>query len=555
MRLFCLILLGLLFGIHTRLVSGAVSETPIVLGEILHGQGRITFPGSSKASSEIQKQIFQNSLVELGEQAFAHFNFSPEIYIKSRKSTVFRVRKIESLKILSFELFKGSLFVNLPKSSSSGWTVEVNTPQGILLLREGDSLLRFRPRDQSLHIYCSEGLALFQYHGLEYSLGAGEKLAVKGEKVAFKAEIQGSENRYLFSWYRQGDEWPLSNYLASFRGLDQKQRAVLRDFRLNGLSDEDWESYQTFSAADLVLGRLRLEGRIENKLEHQILQVSLNNGRDYFDLPTGDHFVLKLIPKEQIYEVFFRLRDLDRTYDLVQDELIFFYQKRGNRELILQWIDSLRQSYFRKNARELSNLLRGSTSFSATVVEDLQQDFALKTSQKLDLTLARYRESRKKIIADFRWFVVYTQMDTDEPVRRSGRWQVVFSRHPVEGFQAEHFSGDFPFLPTLAQNRLDRYGPRISGTSLVRKDAFVPTVIRFQAEDDLSAIDRLEYFVDQVGRNGAGISIMPDDGKLDELLERGSITLTPGIKALRIFVHGRDIQGNWGRFLSVTLGI
>jgi len=554
MRFFCLCLLGL-FLLNEGLRASSPLNSSKVLGEILDAQGRVHLPATKGQTSETSKQVFQNSLVELGDQAFAHFQFRPEVYTKSRKSTVFRVRKIESLKVLTFELFKGSLFLNLPESSSSGWTVEVNTPQGELLLREGDSLLRYEPSDRSLHIYCSEGLALFQYNGLEYSLGAGEKLAVKGEKVAFKEEILGSENRYLFSWYRQGDEWPISHYLSSFRGLGQKQRAVLKDLKINGLSGEEFESYQTFSAADLVLGRLRIEGKVENKMAHQILQVSLNNAKDYFDVSAGDSFVLKLIPKEQIYEMFFRLRDLDRYHDLVQDEIVFFYQKRGNREIILQWMDSLKQTFFRKKARELAKLLRGSTSFSSSVVEDLLQEFSLRTSQKLDLSLYRYRESRKKIIADFRWFTVYTRMDVSEPIRKSGRWQVVFSRHPMEGFRAEHFSGEFPFLQSMGRRRLDRYGPRVSGTSLVKKGALIPTVIRFQAEDDLSAIEALEYFLDHVGRSGSGISINPDDGRFDELLERGSITLAPGSPAQRVFVHARDNQGNWGEFLSVTLGI
>ena len=99
------------------------------------------------------------------------------------------------------------------------------------------------------------------------------------------------------------------------------------------LNREEFVNHQTFSPSDLILGRLRIEGVLSNKLPHQILQISLNNGREYYDIDSDGKFVLKVKPQRSLSNPAETSGFTEVLYDVIHDGINFYYQKKGNQQI------------------------------------------------------------------------------------------------------------------------------------------------------------------------------------------------------------------------------
>lgn len=549
-----LALLGLLF-----LLPSLGFTTPLAsinrVGEVLSAAGTLKIQGKNAVRGS-DKTLFQGALVETSHDGFMHLHLEPGIQLKSRAMTTLELGMIRDLRIFQVKLLRGTAFIMADGNGRTRfWTTEVITPIGTVSVRTGQGLVIFDSLKARLQIFCTQGSLHFTYNSLEYVLNPGETISVRDEKVASKSEVSGSQNRFLYSWYQQGQPWVLPPYFQSLRDLHKSTPPTLKNFSLNGLRSTEWESYQSFSPADLILGQIRMEGTIENFLPHQVVQVSLNGGKDFFDLRYENGFVLKLDPEDRIYEVVFRLRDLEKYYDVVHEELIFFFQSRGNRELVLQWADQLMRHFNQKNTFEISRLLEECRSLPISLLEELDQEFSTRNFQKLDMVLYRYRESRGYLSADFRWHTILGDTFRREPVKEGGRFQIVFERKRGPGVYPYSITGDLPFLNSMQEQRLDRAGPGISGPLSVPTPAQSPTTINLRIRDQLSSIKEVEYFIDRVGRSGTGRVLRALDGEFDERNERTQLILAPFFRAERIYVHARDARGNWGPYYSVTIGL
>ncbi|MBT3783915.1 hypothetical protein HOF92_02990, partial [bacterium] len=498
---FGLALLSLTFFLTTNYFTLPITSESRI-GRVLSAQGTLRIQGA-KTDSGMDRTILQGSLVETSYDGSMHLHLEPGMQVKARDSTSLELRTIRELRVFQVKLLRGSAFLRVDgQGRSKAWVTEVITPFGSIEIRKGHGLVIYDSAAARLQVFCTDGSLHFLYNSLEYVLNPGESISVRDEKVASKEFIGGTQNRFLYSWYSQGQPWNPSPYFKSLKDLHKSSPPTLKNLSLNGLKSSEWESYQSFSPADLILGQIRMEGYIENFLPHQVLQVSLNGGKEFFDLAYKGGFVLKLDPEDQIYEVIFRLRDLEKFYDVVHDEIIFFFQSRGNRELVLQWTDHLISSFNSKNAVELASSLRETSTFSVSVLEDLMQEFSNRNFQKLDMILYRYRENRNFLVADFSWGSIIADSLSPEPVRRKGRFQVVFERKEGPGVYPYSMRGDLPFLHTLQKRRLDRDGPRITGPLFVSLPNKTPATIDLRVSDQLSNVSAMEYFIDRTGRDG-----------------------------------------------------
>ena len=73
-----------------------------------------------------------------------------------------------------------------------------------------------------------------------------------------------------------------------------------------------------------------------------------------------------------------------------------------------------------------------------------------------------------------------------------------------------------------------------------------------------SNVAAAEYFIDTVGANGSGSAMAASDGAFDSQAE--AVTATVNVSALpagdhTLYVHGRDVPGNWGTTGSVVITI
>ena len=527
------------------------------MGELLSASGKISVTGDRNLKEKTDRIIFQSSSIHVAKDSFAHFYFRTGMYLKSRGDTRFSVRKLKAMSIISLQLTDGEILISSPRSkndSSIGqWQTEVVTPLGIITVSYGDTLVSFDSARQLLRVYSTNGKSLFQLDSLQISLTPGEKVVVEDYKVKPKSEIVGSENRMLFSWYRQGGLWRIPPYLNQFSQIGEDKPVLLERYLINGLDRNEFVNYQTFSPSDLVLGRLRIEGYLDNKLPHHVLQISLNNGRDYYDVESGNDFVLKVKPKEGYYQLRFRLRDLERYYEVVHDEISFYYQRKGNQQIIAEWIEQVQNLYQSKDALRLARLFENCETFPISLRENLSQDFFRVTFQRLYLSLVKYREYDNKIVANMKFKTIRTIASNNEPVLVEGRFELIFSKNESLGIHAKHISGKLPFLNNLSNNRQDRNGPRILGPSVLQIQQFGNTTLSLQIEDDLSMVKGIEYFVDNIRRDGSGNSVVALDGSFDERIEEGQIILNNNFKGIRLFVHALDQSGNWGDFFSVSI--
>ena len=237
------------------------------MGELLSATGKISVTGDRNLKEKTDRIIFQSSSIHVAKDSFAHFYFRTGMYLKSRGDTRFSVRKLKAMSIISLQLTDGEILISSPRSkndSSIGqWQTEVVTPLGMITVSYGDTLVSFDSARQLLRVYSTNGKSLFQLDSLQISLTPGEKVVVEDYKVKPKSEIVGSENRMLFSWYRQGGLWRIPPYLNQFSQIGEDKPVLLERYLINGLDRNEFVNYQTFSPSDLVLGRLRIEGYLE----------------------------------------------------------------------------------------------------------------------------------------------------------------------------------------------------------------------------------------------------------------------------------------------------
>ena len=527
------------------------------MGELLSATGKISITGDKNVEEKTDRVVFQSSQINVAKDSFAHFYFRTGMYVKSRGETRFSVRKLKAMSIISLQLSHGEILVSSPrggKDSSIGeWQTEIATPLGIITVNYGDALVSLNSEEQFLRVYSTAGKAIFQLDSLQMSLTPGEKIVVKDYKVKPKTAIVGSENRMLYSWYRQGGLWRIPSYLNQFSKIGENRPVALKTFHINGLNREEFINHQTFSPSDLILGRLRIEGVLSNKLPHQILQISLNNGREYYDIDSDDKFVFKVKPQEGHYQIRLRLRDLQRYYDVVHDDINFYYQRKGNQQIISEWIKQVQNLYLSKNAFELATVFENCKMLPRSLREDLTQEFFKATFQRLHLSMVRYREYEDKIVVNFKFKTVRTLLTNNEPVINQGRFEVVFLKDSDKGVYAKQMSGKLPFLNNLESNRQDGNGPRVLGSSVLQIQQFGTTALSLQVQDDLSKLRRIEYFVDKIGRDGTGHSLAPLDGAYDERIEETQILLNNNFNGIRLFVHAQDDSGNWGDFFSISI--
>ena len=177
------------------------------MGELLSATGKISITGDKNVEEKTDRVVFQSSQIHVAKDSFAHFYFRTGMYVKSRGETRFSVRKLKAMSIISLQLSHGEILVSSPlggKDSSSGeWQTEIVAPLGIITVNYGDALVSFNSEEQFLRVYSTAGKAIFQLDSLQMSLTPGEKIVVKDYKVKPKTAIVGSENRMLYSWYRQ----------------------------------------------------------------------------------------------------------------------------------------------------------------------------------------------------------------------------------------------------------------------------------------------------------------------------------------------------------------
>jgi len=549
---FSLIKLGLLFFSISFLAAQSSRDLALssnALGEILDASGALKVEHSTTFENQETRLIFHESKVTLDDKALAHVFFRPGSYLKSRENTQFEIRKVRGAPMMVSNLISGTMFFH---QRDKFWEWENRTALGIVRAKGADYLIQLLPEEQLLTVYCTRGRILFEFDALEFSLSAGEKIQVQRDRVKPKEEITGREIRFLYSWYRDSGTWTIPPLISQWKDLSTPKNPTISDLRINGLTMEEFENFQTFSAGDLVLGRVRLEGKIQNKLPHQILQLSLDGGENFFDVGRDDDFLYKEVPVEKEYEVIFRLRDLDRFYDVVHSPIEFQYRRMGNLDLAHFWRREVERFYMMKDASSLYELLKGSRTFSTGFQEDLRQEFMMTNSQKLNMEIFRLREYNSQLIADFKWIRVLHLTSSQEAVRQEGRVQVIFSIDPRRGVLPRHFSGDLPFLHGYS-SRVDRRGPMVQGNSFANKNVNAPSLIPLVVEDDLSEIAYVEFFVDRVGRKGTGQRILSLDGQEDERRENYQIVLPSNSRAQRLFIHAKDRQGNWGFPFSVTL--
>lgn len=110
---------------------------------------------------------------------------------------------------------------------------------------------------------------------------------------------------------------------------------------------------------------------------------------------------------------------------------------------------------------------------------------------------------------------------------------------------------------------VDADGPIASGITVAPDPVISGGSVKLEATASDAAtgnapIAAVEFFFDSIGDSGTGIAASANDGSFDSPIEtvRGAAiaALSPG-RTHTIFIHARDVYGNWGPFASVTFGV
>jgi hypothetical protein len=529
-----------------------------VLGQVLFSRGGVTVQGAGNDVTGLDSGVYPGSIIETGEEAFAVGSLETGALFKMTASSVARFQPVISDGILTIQLFRGSMLLNLPSRIKGDerllWEYEVLSPWGTVSARYGDYYIEYVESTQELEIVCLDEDGVFSLNGLEYSLTSGEKIHVAHGKVFPKAVLGGSEIREHFSLYRDGIAWPvptLFRELSSYEALDA--RSFITQIKINGLSLKERQGDVLITPADLVLGRIRIEGKVESKLPHHILQMSYDGGKKYYDLGVDNHFVHRILPEEGDYELKFRLRDLQRYYSVKAPEVHFAYSTLGVRDLALQWRSDLEQAFRRQDVRLLTSMLEGISSLGNRVSEEIFQELSNVNWQNLHLVLTRFTEERSKAMAEFKWTSTRTWADSVEPVKSQGYWRIYFRvERTADKLTAIQMGGDSPILSNLKRNQADRHGPVVFGPSIVRVTPGTQISVDLRIEDRMSPISAVECRLDSTFR-GRMNSVIPLDGSYDERREYVRVQLPLSYTGDRFFIRAKDGNRNWGRWRSVTL--
>ncbi|MBU7044202.1 MAG: hypothetical protein HXS47_11470 [Theionarchaea archaeon] len=110
----------------------------------------------------------------------------------------------------------------------------------------------------------------------------------------------------------------------------------------------------------------------------------------------------------------------------------------------------------------------------------------------------------------------------------------------------------------------DPSGPQTPRVELIRPQPhYTATKVTVVATIDdsktgASPIASAEYFIDKIGANGTGVRMVAADGAFDSATEQVTAlinmqSLSTGVHI--VYVHGKDLYGNWGPFHSIFLKV
>ncbi|MCO4782400.1 MAG: FecR domain-containing protein [Candidatus Cloacimonetes bacterium] len=535
------------------LIISTLSYTQEHIAEFAIKKGRVFVTGPENKLISNDRGFYTNSFVKVEDNAFALLKYKTGDQVKITEHSVFKGVSLKRKNTIGLQLLKGQYFFNLLHENRPKPTeFEIMTPMGTIESSNGDFLIHVDEQRGFLEVFCLDGKLNLRFQDLQIILEAGESAFVENDRISRKLSIDAAQSRRLFSWYRLESSWPIPVYLRDFSESYESETVHLRDFTINGLTVEEMGDNPTFGSADLIMGKLRFEGTIENRLPHQILQMSLDEGNNFFDVVYKEGFLVKRFPKEGQYSIQFRLRDFDKFYDVKHNNLDFSYSERGNKDFIENWLSELSESFKRKNAFRLSNVLRPIKNVSRLIVEDLMQEFREVSHQSIHFEILRYMELKNKLQIVVKFNKITTTRSNLEAIKESGTFRILFKQDSKLGFTPKSLTGDFPFIKNYSKNRVDYRGPKVIGSFIVTKVKGANTVVNLTAEDETSIIKRVEYFLDSTSSDGRGIKVLALDGKFDERLEQFRILLRPGFRNYRLFVHAQDSRGNWGKFHAIS---
>ncbi|MCJ8346014.1 FecR domain-containing protein, partial [bacterium] len=305
------------------------------MAEFSSKRGRVYISGPENQLIDIDRGLYQNSFVKVEAKSFALLKFKSGTQLKVGEHSVFKSIPLKRHDTIGLQLLKGQYFFNLPNLEQKlQKEFEIQTPMGIIDSMNADFLVHVDEQRGFLEVFCLDGKLNLRFRDLHIVLVAGESAFVENDKISRKLHINAAQSRRLFSWYRLERAWPIPPFLRSFSENLELEKVTLRDFVINGLTLDEINQNQRFGASDLVMGKLRFEGTIENRLPHQIIQISLDGGKNFSDVSYDRGFLVKRFPQEKQYNVRFRLRDFDKFYPVIQKDILFSYSERGNQQFV-----------------------------------------------------------------------------------------------------------------------------------------------------------------------------------------------------------------------------
>ncbi len=111
---------------------------------------------------------------------------------------------------------------------------------------------------------------------------------------------------------------------------------------------------------------------------------------------------------------------------------------------------------------------------------------------------------------------------------------------------------------TLVEPANSNNATKVIYIDLVYVKSLSLSAIVSDVESGNSTIAGAEYFIDAIGASGTGTALYATDGAFDSAVESVNITLDPFSLSRgyhRIYVHGRDANGNWGAYDYIDIYI
>ncbi len=116
----------------------------------------------------------------------------------------------------------------------------------------------------------------------------------------------------------------------------------------------------------------------------------------------------------------------------------------------------------------------------------------------------------------------------------------------------------FTFTAGSSEDSIGPYVQWITAYPETTEGAMYSHINAFLEDSEMSDISIGEIFVDSIGTNGLGVSAYPYDGLFDEPSESIYVDLRVDTIPLGlhwIYLHGKDVCGNWGKFDSLSIDI